>query len=90
VDAGGPRAVLIDLEARATSITVRFFSSRLGRRVETETLPPHSHGGGGFTVDYTRRVYRGDSLVRDERYRVRYGVAALTRDAYDRSTERMA
>jgi VanW like protein/Putative peptidoglycan binding domain len=71
-----PAAVLIKLEATASSITVRFFSSRLGRRVETETFAPYGHGGGGFTVEYTRRVYRGDRLRRNERYRVRYGVAS--------------
>ena len=70
-----PAAVLIKLEATETSITVRFFSSRLGRRVETETSTPFGHGGGGFTVEYTRRVYRGTRLLRDELYRVRYGTA---------------
>ena len=74
-----PAAVLIDLNASETSITVRFFSSRLGRRVDTETFTPYGHGGGGFSVDYTRRVYRGDRLLRNERYRVRYGVAAGAR-----------
>ena len=70
-----PASVLIKLDATATSITVRFFSSWLGRRVETETSVPYGHGGGSFTVDYTRRVYRGDRLARDERFRVRYGVS---------------
>lgn len=68
-------SVLIKLEATETSITVRFFSSRLARRVETETSVPYGHGGGSFAVDYTRRVYRGSRLARDERFRVRYGVA---------------
>ena len=70
-----PAGVLIDLEAGETSITVRFFSSRL-RRVETDTSAPYGHGGDGFTVEYTRPVYRGKRLVRDELYRVRYGVAS--------------
>jgi hypothetical protein len=70
-----PAAVLIKLEAGMDSITVRFFSSKLERRVETETHTPFGHGGGGFTVDYTRHVYKGSTLIRDERYRVRYGVA---------------
>jgi hypothetical protein len=74
-----PAAVLIDLKASESAITIQLFSSRHGRRVETETFPPHSHGGGGFTVDYTRRVYRGNRLLRDEQYRVRYGVAAEAR-----------
>jgi vancomycin resistance protein YoaR len=71
-----PAAVLIKLEATETSITVRFFSSALGRRVETETTVPNGHGGGGFSVEYTRRVYRGARLTRDEVYRVSYGTAA--------------
>ena len=29
-------------------------------------------GGGGFTVSYTREVYEGDTLTRDERYTWRY------------------
>jgi vancomycin resistance protein YoaR len=70
-----PASVLIKLDATDTSITVRFFSSLLGRRVETETSVPYGHGGGSFTVDYTRRVYRGNRLARDERFRVRYGVS---------------
>ena len=69
-----PASVLIKLDATETSITVRFFSSRLGRRVETTTSVPFGHGGGSFMVEYTRRVYRGTRLARDERFRVRYGV----------------
>ena len=69
-----PAAVLMKLEATETQITVRFYSSRLGRRVETETSAPHGHGGGSFTVEYTRRVYRRERILRDERYRVRYGI----------------
>ena len=70
-----PAAVLIKLDTTETSITVRFFSSPLGRRVETETSAPYGHGGGGFTVEYTRRVYEGERLRRNERYVVRYGTA---------------
>ena len=70
-----PAAVLIKLEATESSITVRFFSSRLGRRVETKTFAPHGHGGSSFTVEYTRRVYRGERLLRNERFRVSYGAA---------------
>ena len=70
-----PASVLIKLDATDTSITVRFFSSRLGRRVETETSVPSGNGGGSFMVEYTRRVYRGTRLARDERFRVRYGVS---------------
>jgi vancomycin resistance protein YoaR len=91
-----PAAILIKVEALDTSITVRFYSSKLGRRVETETgepyayqaagtvrvlnpsLPPgteqvvQSGGISGFTVEYTRRVYRDGELIKDEDYRVRY------------------
>jgi vancomycin resistance protein YoaR len=70
-----PAAVLMKLEAAETRISVRFYSSPYGRRVETATSAPFGHGGGSFTVEYTRRVYRGRRLLRDERYRVRYGVA---------------
>ncbi len=74
-----PASVLIKLDATDSSITVRFFSSRLGRRVETETGVPYGHGGGSFLVEYTRRVYRGQRLTRNERFLVRYGVAAEAR-----------
>ena len=29
-------------------------------------------GPAGFSVEYTRKVYRGDDLIKDERYRTRY------------------
>jgi vancomycin resistance protein YoaR len=91
-----PVGILVKVTALDTSITVRFYSSKLRRRVETETsepynyvaattvrefnpsLPPGSEtvvqGGGvsGFTVDYTRRVYRGKKPIKDEHYTVRY------------------
>ena len=77
-------SLVIKLATTDTSITVRFFSARLGRRVETETRAPYGHGGGGFEVEYTRRVYRGSRLARDERHHVRYGVAAESRMASGR------
>ena len=91
-----PAGILVKVTALDTSITVRFYSSKLKRRVETETsepynyvaattvreynpaLPPGSEtvvqGGGisGFTVNYTRKVYRGKKLIKDENYTVRY------------------
>jgi vancomycin resistance protein YoaR len=79
-----PASVLIKLETSPSSIVVSFFSSRLGRRVETETGVPYGHGGGNFLVEYTRRVYRGNRLARNERFRVRYGVAAAARIASGR------
>jgi exosome complex RNA-binding protein Rrp42 (RNase PH superfamily) len=84
------------LLATDTSITVTFYSSKLGRRVETETGEPFSYtqpttrivtnaelapgaritvqeaGAPGFTVEYTRRVWRGNEVKRDERFTTRY------------------
>jgi vancomycin resistance protein YoaR len=79
-----PASLVIKLAPTETSITVRFFSSPFGRRVETETSAPYGHGGGSFEVEYTRRVYRGSRLARDERYHVRYGIAAEWRMASGR------
>ena len=102
---GGPEMIftnnwkaglLIKVSAWSTGISVRFYSSKLGRRVETVTEDPYSYvqprtrvtknpalkpgerkvvqeaGPAGFTVEYTRKVFRGDELIRDERYRTRY------------------
>ena len=89
-------AILMRISASDTAVTVRFYSSRLGRRVTTTTgtprgqrpartievrnpsLPPGSRvveqdgGVEGFTVEYTRKVFEGDKLRRDERFTVRY------------------
>jgi hypothetical protein len=78
--------------AGSDGITVRFYSSTLGRRVETETgtprpgrdpktievkkpdLPPGTRnvvqqaGAGSFSISYTRKVYEGDKLRRDETF----------------------
>lgn len=91
-----PAAILMKLQAGDTGITVRFFSSKLGRRVETTTgapfattaprtitiknpsLPPGSRsvvqsaGESGFSVRYTRKVFRNAKLIRNETYTVRY------------------
>lgn len=91
-----PAAILMKLDAGDTGITVRFYSTKLGRRVETTTGEPYAvtpprtitvenralpagarnvlqeAGGSGFTVRYTRQVFRGDRLIRDETYTVRY------------------
>ena len=91
-----PAAILMKVTASDSAITVRFYSRKLGRRVETETgkpyaytnprtirtlnssLPPgstatvQSSGESGFTVQYTRRVFKGDDLLANERYTVRY------------------
>lgn len=89
-------AILVKVAATDTSITVRFYSTNLDRRVETTTGEPFDYvapvtrvvanpglapgqrvvvqqaGPSGFTVEYTRKVFRGSRLKRDERYRVRY------------------
>jgi vancomycin resistance protein YoaR len=89
-------AVLMKVIATDTSITVRFYSSELGRRVETTTGTPYrwttpvvrevadptlapgarvvvqEPGSSGFTVDYTRKVFAHERLVRDERFTTRY------------------
>ena len=91
-----PAAILVKVVATDSSITVRFYSRKLGRRVETTTgepyaftppetirtlnsaLPPgttstvQSAGESGFTVQYTRKVYRGSKLRRNEHFTVRY------------------
>jgi vancomycin resistance protein YoaR len=91
-----PAGIVMQVQAGETSITVRFFSSRLGRRVTTTTgdpydfvqpvtrtvvdyeKPPGSReqvqdaGDPGFSVDYTRKVFAGRTLRRDERWTVDY------------------
>lgn len=91
-----PAALLMKLIATDGSITVRFYSRKLGRRVVTETGEPSSYvaprtitvrnaalpagtvstvqsaGESGFTVQYTREVFRGGTRIKDERYTVRY------------------
>lgn len=91
-----PAAILVKAYADSDSITVRLYSSKLGRRVVTNTseptdytaprtitlknpsLPPgttrvvQSAGPSGFLVSYTRKVFRGPKLRRNERYVWRY------------------
>ena len=62
-----PAAVLLKVTATDTSVTVRMYSARLGRRVATETLGTPV-AGAAFDVAYTRKVWRGSELRRDERY----------------------
>jgi vancomycin resistance protein YoaR len=85
-------AILVSAQAGSNGITIRFFSSKLGRRVGTETGPrrdiveprvretvnrdlapgervvEQELGGEGFTVSYTRKVWDGDHLRRDENF----------------------
>jgi len=91
-----PAAILMKLEATDGGITVRFFSTKLGRRVTTTTGKPYDPttpktvtvtnaalprgarevvqkaGDGGFTIDYTRQVFRDGRRIRNERYTVEY------------------
>jgi vancomycin resistance protein YoaR len=91
-----PAAILVDTSYTDTSITVRFYSSKLGRRVTTATGEPYGYvpaktitisnstlprgsknvvqsaGPAGFTVSYTRKVFRDGKLRRNERYTWRY------------------
>jgi vancomycin resistance protein YoaR len=91
-----PAAILMKLTATDSGITVRFYSRKLGRRVETTTGEPYAYvpprtitirnaalpagttstvqsaGASGFTVQYTRKVFVGQKLLKDERYTVRY------------------
>jgi len=91
-----PAAILMKLDATDGGITVRFFSTKLGRRVTTTTGEPYDPttpktvtvtnsalpagardvvqeaGDGGFTIDYTRQVFRDGKRIRNERYTVRY------------------
>jgi vancomycin resistance protein YoaR len=91
-----PAAVMMKLQAGETGITVRFYSTKLGRRVETTTGEPYavtaprtititnpslpagsrsvvqSAGDSGFSVRYTRKVFRKAKVIRNETYTVRY------------------
>jgi len=91
-----PAAILMNVEATDSGITVRFFSTKLGRRVTTETGKPYlvttpgtvtvtnpalpagtrkvvqEAGDGGFTIDFTRMVFRAGKRIRNELYRQRY------------------
>ena len=91
-----PAAILIKLDATDDGITVRFFSTKLGRRVTTTTGKPYDlttpgsvtvtnaalptgarkvvqeAGDGGFTVDYTRQVFRDGRRIRNEHYTQKY------------------
>lgn len=65
-----PAGLLVDASTTETSVTFRFFSARLGRRVETIMGP--SPGGGAFTMEYSRRVFRGDALTHSDDFRWSY------------------
>ena len=91
-----PAAILMKIEATDSGITVRFFSTKLGRRVTTTTGKPYlltvpgtvtvtnpalpagtrkvvqEAGDGGFTIDFTRKVFRDGKRIRNELYRQKY------------------
>lgn len=91
-----PASILVKMRADTPGITVSFYSSKLGRRVETESGPrtgitapkeittvnkdlepearvvEQSAGASGFSIAYTRKVFRGEKLIKDENYSWRY------------------
>jgi hypothetical protein len=91
-----PAAILVDTSYTDTSITVRLYSSKLGRKVTTtsgepysyvpaktitisnSSLPPGSRnvvqsaGPAGFTIRYTRKVFKDGKVRRNEHYIWRY------------------
>lgn len=94
-----PSAIYVRVGASDTAVTVTFYSTKHGRRVETTTgerfdpvpaetieeknpdLEPgernvlQTGGTPGFSVAYTRKVYRGEELLRDESWVTRYDPA---------------
>ncbi|MFP5451683.1 MAG: VanW family protein [Thermoleophilia bacterium] len=62
-----PAAMLVKAEATDEGITIRLYSSKLGRRVTT-TSSDNAVAGTAFTSTYTRKVYRGDDVIRDENW----------------------
>jgi len=66
-----PAAVLVSVRADRRGVSVRLYSSRLGRRVTTtSSVPPDTRGA--FTTTFTRRVWVGERLRRSETYRWAY------------------
>ncbi len=62
-----PAAVLISATTTDTSITISFYSSPLGRSVESETVEiPGNDGAPG--ARYSRTVFEGDSVKREDSY----------------------
>ncbi len=67
-----PAAILMKVSASDSGVTVRMYSSKLGRRVATTTDPSDPTAGTAFSVVYTRKVWRGSDLRRDERWTWNY------------------
>lgn len=68
-----PAGILMKAQATDSGISVQLYSSKLGRRVTTETSP--NPGAGAFEVSYTRKVSDGGELKRDERWSWTYKAA---------------
>jgi len=62
-----PAAVLLKATATDTGITVRLYSSPLSRRITT-TGSGNEVAGTAFTSTYTRKVFEGSTVKRDETY----------------------
>jgi vancomycin resistance protein YoaR len=67
-----PAAILMKVSATDSGVTVRMYSSTLGRRVATTTEPSDPTAGTAFGVVYTRKVWRGATVRRDERWTWNY------------------
>lgn len=69
-----PAAVLVSATATDTSITISFYSNPLGRRVESDTVEiPGNAGAPG--ARYSRTVFEGDSVKREDTYTWAYDPA---------------
>ena len=66
-----PVGVLLTVRAGRRGVTIRLYSSRLRRRVATTNSHPKG-AAGAFTVEFTRRVWVGPRLRRNEVYRWSY------------------
>lgn len=60
-------AVLLKATATDSGISVRLYSSPLGRRITT-TSSGNEAAGTAFTSTYTRKVFEGSAVKRDETY----------------------
>jgi vancomycin resistance protein YoaR len=58
-----PAAILVKVEAGDTSVTVRFYSSKLGRRVETETGQPYAYTSARTIREYNPSLPAGTEEV---------------------------
>ena len=67
-----PAAILMKVSAGESGVTVKMYSTKLGRRVATTTDPSDPTAGTAFKVVYTRKVWRGSTLRRDERWTWNY------------------